>query len=175
MNCPSCVRNVTRGHPGGLCWECWVNAEDEHDRDFGERPACEPTTALPGSPAKVAVLEQRAEADRALWHKRDARIPSAMLTLLGEIWLSGLQERVHAYPAPQVSVREEVLTYLREAARPLRPRDVALALGLPCYRVSHAFRRLADAGQVSKIGHCYIALGVVSLPEPSPVLEGIAS
>jgi len=37
----------------------------------GKLPAL-PTTALPGSPEKVAVLEQRASRREALWHPKDA-------------------------------------------------------------------------------------------------------
>jgi hypothetical protein len=32
-----------------------------------------PTDALPGSPKKVAILEQRAAAGQALWHPLDAK------------------------------------------------------------------------------------------------------
>jgi hypothetical protein len=34
--------------------------------------AAQPTTALPGSPEKVAILEQRARLGLALWHPQDA-------------------------------------------------------------------------------------------------------
>ena len=35
--------------------------------------AAEPTTALPGSPEKVAVLAERARLGLSLWHPADAR------------------------------------------------------------------------------------------------------
>jgi hypothetical protein len=42
--------------------------------DFNGRAAlaAEPTTAVPGSPEKVAVLEERARLGLALWHPLDA-------------------------------------------------------------------------------------------------------
>jgi|SRR5438128_6752805 len=74
------------GRPRGLCWTCY-QALDIRRRyspvskfgrrgvlDFygvGKLPAL-PTTALPGSPEKVAVLEQRASRREALWHPNDA-------------------------------------------------------------------------------------------------------
>jgi hypothetical protein len=44
-------------------------------KDFngrGPQPAL-PTKAMPGTPAKVAVLEQRARLGQSLWHPDDAR------------------------------------------------------------------------------------------------------
>ncbi len=39
-----------------------------------------PTTALPGTPEKVAVLIQRARLKQALWHPRDATFGNAERT-----------------------------------------------------------------------------------------------
>jgi hypothetical protein len=41
----------------------------------------EPTTALPGTEAKVRVLEHRAHLGQALWHPLDAKLEVAMAAL----------------------------------------------------------------------------------------------
>ncbi len=85
MGCRHCGRKAA-GRPRGLCWTCYQTL-DIRDRysavskfgrrgvlDFcgsGELPAA-PPRALPGSPEKVAVLEQRASRREALWHPKDA-------------------------------------------------------------------------------------------------------
>jgi len=46
--------------------------------DFcGKARLPEPTTALPGTPEKVAVLEERARLGLALWHPLDAKLEDA--------------------------------------------------------------------------------------------------
>jgi hypothetical protein len=42
------------------------------DFNGAAQPAARPTEALPGSPEKVAILEQRARLGLALWHPLDA-------------------------------------------------------------------------------------------------------
>jgi hypothetical protein len=45
--------------------------------DFnGQAALPEPTDAPPGSPEKVAILEQRARLGQALWHPLDAPMPA---------------------------------------------------------------------------------------------------
>jgi hypothetical protein len=46
--------------------------------DFNGRTAlaAQPTTALPGTPEKVAVLEERARLGLSLWHPLDATLES---------------------------------------------------------------------------------------------------
>jgi hypothetical protein len=39
----------------------------------GPAAPCVPTAALPGTPAKVQVLEERATSGQSLWHPGDAR------------------------------------------------------------------------------------------------------
>lgn len=39
--------------------------------------SAEPTTALPGSEEKVAILAERARLGLSLWHPRDARLGAA--------------------------------------------------------------------------------------------------
>jgi hypothetical protein len=84
MLCRHCGRcPVSR--PRGLCWGCYYapgvrdmypitsNFARRGVPDFNGRarlPA--PTPALPGTPEKVAVLEQRALLRQMLWHPRDA-------------------------------------------------------------------------------------------------------
>jgi hypothetical protein len=73
--------------PRGLCWTCYYTPglregyAPEGDQRFSRRgngtanlaPPVppEPTDALPGTPEKVAVLEERARLGLALWHPDD--------------------------------------------------------------------------------------------------------
>lgn len=73
--------------PRGLCWSCYYTpgVKDQYpstskyarrgEGNFnGAVPfAPEPTTAPPGSPEKMAVLEMRAKMKLALWHPLDAK------------------------------------------------------------------------------------------------------
>ena len=71
--------------PRGLCWSCYYSAgvKDLYPstskyarRGVGNgnanAPLPEPTTAVPGTPEKMAVLEMRAKMRQALWHPQDA-------------------------------------------------------------------------------------------------------
>jgi hypothetical protein len=87
MLCRHCgLKRAAR--PRGLCWTCYQTLEIRRQYasmskfgrrgvlDFcgsGELPA-EPTTALPGSLEKVAILQQRASRREALWHPDDAPV-----------------------------------------------------------------------------------------------------
>ncbi|MFO0806248.1 MAG: hypothetical protein U0791_24355 [Gemmataceae bacterium] len=83
-----CGRNV-QCRPRGLCWPCHTDP-DIRERyppvsKYGRRGLGNgfirhrlpdmPTTAPPGTVEKLAVLEQRAERNEALWHPADARWP----------------------------------------------------------------------------------------------------
>jgi hypothetical protein len=85
MNCRHCG-HTPAGRPRGLCWSCYerreVRALYDCPSKFARRgiedfygrfqlPAA-PTTALPGTPEKVAVLIMRAACRQALWHPQDA-------------------------------------------------------------------------------------------------------
>jgi hypothetical protein len=85
MICRHCNR-VPVNRPRGLCWSCYytpgVRDLYPSTSKFARRgvanfcgqaakPA-EPTEALPGTPEKVAVLEERARQGQALWHPADA-------------------------------------------------------------------------------------------------------
>ena len=77
--------------PRGLCWSCFYRpgVRDLYPNrsrfaqrgvsDFFGKPALPPvpTDALPGTPEKVAVLEERARSRQALWHPLDAGLPPA--------------------------------------------------------------------------------------------------
>jgi hypothetical protein len=91
MLCRHCQRsNVNR--PRGLCWSCYYNpavrtrfpSTSKFARrgilDFEGVPTSspEPTTALPGTPEKVAVLERRARLGQALWHPLDPCLMAAV-------------------------------------------------------------------------------------------------
>jgi hypothetical protein len=64
-------------HCRGLCWRCYHIPRVARLYDpanqcrRGSRLPDEPTSALPGTPEKVAVLEERMRQGVALWHPRD--------------------------------------------------------------------------------------------------------
>lgn len=82
--CRHCER-IPASRPRGLCWSCYyapgVRELYPSTSKFARRgignfnghsPLPTPTTALPGTPEKVLVLEQRALAHQDLWHPLDA-------------------------------------------------------------------------------------------------------
>ncbi len=87
MLCRHCQR-VKSNRPRGLCWSCYYKpgvrelypSTSKFARrgvgDFNGKssPAAQPTRALPGTPEKVAVLEERARLGLSLWHPLDANI-----------------------------------------------------------------------------------------------------
>ncbi len=96
MPCRHCHKvNATR--PRGLCWTCYYTpGVREHyppTSPFARRgvddfcgrsaPPSQPTRALPGTPEKIAVLEQRARLGQALWHPLDAPRAPARLAEVG--------------------------------------------------------------------------------------------
>jgi hypothetical protein len=92
MLCRNCKR-VRANRPRGLCWSCYYRP-GVRDRfpstskfarhgvvDFNGTAALPPlpTLALPGTPAKVAILEERARLRQSLWHPQDALVPGNTL------------------------------------------------------------------------------------------------
>jgi hypothetical protein len=85
MLCRHC-KHVNANRPRGLCWTCYYRPgiRDRYPStskfarhgvsDFNGKAALAPapTTALPGTPEKVAILEERARQHQALWHPLDA-------------------------------------------------------------------------------------------------------
>jgi hypothetical protein len=85
MLCRHCGR-VPSNRPRGLCWSCYytpgVREQYPSTSKFARRGvgdfngkaqlAPEATAALPGTPEKVAVLEERARRGLSLWHPLDA-------------------------------------------------------------------------------------------------------
>ncbi len=84
MLCRHCGK-VPSNRPRGLCWSCYYRpgVREQYPStskfarrgvgDFNGRAALpEPTAALPGTPEKVAILEQRARLKQSLWHPADA-------------------------------------------------------------------------------------------------------
>jgi hypothetical protein len=83
--CRHCQRSVVN-RPRGLCWTCYytpgVREQYPSTSKYAHRgignfngPAPTPafaTDALPGTPEKVAVLEERARRKQSLWHPEDA-------------------------------------------------------------------------------------------------------
>jgi hypothetical protein len=72
--------------PRGLCWGCYYTPGIRNQYPitskfarrgvadcYGNVPLPDPTTAPPGTPEKMAVLERRAQNRQALWHPLDAR------------------------------------------------------------------------------------------------------
>lgn len=89
VRCLHCRRNKPQRHKRGLCFRCYhhepgvrsqypTSGSKYARRGIGHggglNPPDEPTAAVPGSEAKVAVLEQRAAAGLRLWHPEDARL-----------------------------------------------------------------------------------------------------
>ena len=84
-NCSHCKVN----RPRGLCWSCYYMpgvkelfpSTSKYARrgvgNFtGNAPLADaPTTAVPGTPEKLAVLEQRARLKQAIFHPADAKFP----------------------------------------------------------------------------------------------------
>jgi hypothetical protein len=97
MLCRHC-RMVKSNRPRGLCWSCYYTpgVRDQYPStskfarrgvgNFNRRtklPPC-PTSALPGTLEKVAVLEERARLGVSLWHPLDAlEAPAVQLALVG--------------------------------------------------------------------------------------------
>jgi hypothetical protein len=85
MVCRHCGRRVA-SRPRGLCWTCYQTLDIREQyasmSKFGRRGVLDfcgsgylpeaPTRAMPGSPEKVMILEQRASRRQALWHPLDA-------------------------------------------------------------------------------------------------------
>lgn len=84
--CCHCRKHVAH-RPRGLCWSCFnsqaIRSLYPTDPKFGPSVTAVvgsyrlpdfPTIALPGSPEKVAILEQRAVAGIALFHPQDAML-----------------------------------------------------------------------------------------------------
>jgi hypothetical protein len=95
MMCRHC-NYVPSSRPRGLCWSCYYTpgVRDQYPStskfarrgvgDFNGQVALPagPTSALPGSPEKVAILEQRASRGEALWHPQDAPMDCSQLCLI---------------------------------------------------------------------------------------------
>jgi hypothetical protein len=87
MFCRHCQR-VRMNRPRGLCWACYYTPtiRDSYPStskfarrgidDFNglARLPAQPTRTMPGTPEKVAVLEQRAQLRQELWHPEDAPV-----------------------------------------------------------------------------------------------------
>ncbi len=84
--CRHCHKNKARADRRGFCWACSrkpaVRQQYPETSKYGRRgvgirakgrPACQPTTALPGTEAKVADLAARAAAGQHLFCDADAR------------------------------------------------------------------------------------------------------
>ena len=92
MLCRHC-HVVNSNRPRGLCWSCYyrpgVRDLFPSTSKFGRRGLGNfnrraklppmPTRALPGTPEKVAVLEERARLGVSLWHPRDAGTEAPIL------------------------------------------------------------------------------------------------
>jgi hypothetical protein len=96
MLCRHCNR-VPSNRPRGLCWSCYyrpgVRELYPSTSKFARRgvgdyngkstlPA-QPTSALPGSPEKVAILCERARLRQSLWHPLDAPMDVESLRTAG--------------------------------------------------------------------------------------------
>jgi hypothetical protein len=94
MLCKHCQR-VPSNRPRGLCWTCYykpgVRELYPSTSKFARRGVEDrvgkvalpptPTRALPGTPEKVAILEERARLRVSLWHPADAPMDAESLRL----------------------------------------------------------------------------------------------
>ncbi len=92
MICRHCGRSKVN-RPRGLCWSCYYRpgVRDQHPStskfarrgvsNFCGNAPLAPfgTSALPGSPEKLAVLTERARLKQALFHPDDARIENGQV------------------------------------------------------------------------------------------------
>ena len=82
--CRHC-QTASVNRPRGLCWSCYYTpgvrdlypstskfARRGVGNFCGQAAPCDPTGAMPGSPEKVAIMEQRAKMRQELWHPLDA-------------------------------------------------------------------------------------------------------
>ena len=97
MKCRHCQKSPVN-RPRGLCWSCYYTpgvrdlypSTSKFARrgvsDFNGRArlATRPTDALPGTPEKVAVLEERARLGLALWHPLDATLEKHPVAVLAD-------------------------------------------------------------------------------------------
>lgn len=96
MVCRHC-QNHHVNRPRGLCWSCYYRpgVRDQYPStskfarrgiaDFNGRVILptEATRALPGSPAKVEVLVERARRRQSLWHPEDAPMKPSLQLIAG--------------------------------------------------------------------------------------------
>ncbi len=94
MICRHC-RRAPQSRPRGLCWSCYytpgVRERYPSTSKFGRRghgnfngnapPPAFPTQALPGSPEKILVLEERARMKQCLWHPDDGTFATPAVAL----------------------------------------------------------------------------------------------
>jgi hypothetical protein len=87
MLCRHCQR-VRSNRPRGLCWSCYYKpglreqypSTSKFARrgldDFNGTPGLppQPTSAMPGTPEKIAILAERARLRQSLWHPQDAPV-----------------------------------------------------------------------------------------------------
>jgi hypothetical protein len=82
--------------PRGLCWSCYYTpgirdlypitskfARRGPGNFNGLAPLPDPTTAPPGTPEKLAILQMRAQNHQSLWHPLDARFEGDQRALEG--------------------------------------------------------------------------------------------
>ena len=92
MICRHCHR-VHSTRPRGLCWTCYytpgVRDRFPSTSKFARRGVADfsglsalsaaPTSARPGTPEKVAILEERASLGLSLWHPYDATLDERLV------------------------------------------------------------------------------------------------
>lgn len=85
MTCKHCGRDKVN-RPRGLCWTCFhrpgvkelypsgsIYAYRSTPDTLGQGKLAEPTGALPGTPEKVEVMQERASRHELLFHPRDSK------------------------------------------------------------------------------------------------------
>jgi hypothetical protein len=93
--CKHCQKKKVN-RPRGLCWNCYYLPGVKEGYESGSKFAfrglgqgfnprltvCEPTSAMPGTSEKLAVLCQRARLGQELWHADDAGVVEKRAVLL---------------------------------------------------------------------------------------------
>lgn len=79
--CPRCKRRKSHNPINGYCRRCGVEAPKVHQNLYRPLPA-RPTQADPGSPEKLAVMEQRYKDGEQLHHPLDRRYHSCVVGII---------------------------------------------------------------------------------------------
>lgn len=144
--CRHCQKNRPN-RPRGLCWSCYYTPGvleqypstskfarrgiDGNDNNRGNRPLPKPCRAIPGSEAKVAVLEERARRGLSLFHPADRPLTlddtfqAGERLFVGKVRESAGKPRISRPRLPPGVLDDAILAALDNAGISLRPAEIA--------------------------------------------------